>query len=158
MLDKRLDWTDYFIEITKLVAQRSSCLSRKVGAVIVKNNRILATGYNGSPSGLQNCCDKGYCLRQHSESGENLNECMAVHAELNAILQCAKMGVCCEDGTIYVTTYPCVNCMKAIIQSGIRKVIYIEEYNSPLTDKLVELSGIKCVKYKEKEKGEDINE
>ena len=145
----RISWNDYFMEICKLIAQRSSCLSRKVGAVIVKDNRILATGYNGSPSGLENCCDKVYCLRKGSKSGENLNECMAVHAELNAILQCAKMGVCCENATIYVTTYPCVNCMKAIIQSGIRKVVYIESYNSPLTDKLVELSGIKCIQYKE---------
>lgn len=145
----RLEWEEYFIKITKLVAERSSCLSRQVGAVIVKQNRILATGYNGSPSGVKNCCDEGTCLRKGSKSGENLNECMAVHAELNAILQCAKMGVCCEDATIYVTTYPCVNCMKAIIQSGIRKVVYIESYNSPLTDKLVELSGIKCIQYKE---------
>ena len=153
----RLEWEEYFIKITKLVAERSSCLSRQVGAVIVKDNRILATGYNGSPSGLENCCDEGSCLRKGSKSGENLNECMAVHAELNAILQCAKMGICCEDATLYVTTKPCASCMKAIIQSGIRKVVYIEDYDAPLTDKLVELSGIKCIQYKEN-KGEDINE
>lgn len=150
----RISWDEYFIKVTKLVAERSSCLSRQVGAVIVKQNRILATGYNGSPSGVKNCCDEGSCLREGSISGQNLNICMAVHAEMNAILQCAKIGVSCEDATLYVTTKPCANCMKAIIQSGIRKVVYIENYDSPLTDKLVELSGIKCIQYKEKNKGE----
>ena len=147
----RLSWNDYFMEICKLIAQRSSCLSRKVGAIIVKDNKILATGYNGSPIGLENCCDRGYCLRKGSKSGENLGTCMAVHAEENAILQCAKNGVSCEGATIYVTTYPCSNCMKSIIQSGIVEVIYLECYNSPLTDELVRLSGIKCKQY---QKGE----
>lgn len=150
----RIDWEEYFIEITKLVARRSSCLSRQVGAILVKGKRILATGYNGSPSKIENCMEKGRCLREGSKSGQNLNECMAVHAEMNAILQCAKLGVSCEDATLYVTTKPCVSCMKAIIQSGIIKVVYIEDYDSPLTDKLVELSGIKCIQYKEKNKGE----
>ena len=154
----RIEWEEYFIEITKLVAQRSSCLSRQVGAILVKQKRILATGYNGSPSKIENCIEKGGCLRKGSKSGENLNECMAVHAEMNAVLQCAKLGVSCEDATLYVTTKPCASCMKAIIQSGIIKVVYIEDYDSPLTDKLVELSGIKCIQYKEKKEGEDINE
>ena len=154
----RIEWSSYFIEITKLVAQRSSCLSRQVGAILVKGKRILATGYNGSPSKIENCMEKGECLRKGNKSGENLNECMAVHAEMNAILQCAKLGVSCEDATLYVTTKPCASCMKAIIQSGIIKVVYIEDYDSPLTDKLVELSGIKCIQYKEKKEGEDINE
>ena len=149
MNNKRIEWSSYFIEITKLVAQRSSCLSRQVGAILVKQKRILATGYNGSPSKIENCIEKGGCLREGSVSGQNLNTCMAVHAEMNAILQCAKIGVSCEDATLYVTTKPCANCMKAIIQSGIRKVVYIEDYDSPLTDKLVELSGIKCIQYKE---------
>lgn len=152
----RINWEEYFIEITKLVAQRSSCLSRQVGAILVKEKRILATGYNGSPSKIENCIERGGCLREGSVSGQNLNTCMAVHAEMNAILQCAKMGVCCEDATLYVTTYPCVNCMKAIIQSGIRKVVYIESYNSPLTDELVRLSGIECIKFENK--GENIDE
>ena len=149
MNNKRIEWSSYFIEITKLVAQRSSCLSRQVGAILVKQKRILATGYNGSPSKIENCIEKGGCLREDSISGQNLNTCMAVHAEMNAILQCAKIGVSCEDATLYVTTKPCASCMKAIIQSGIMKVVYIEDYDSPLTDKLVELSGIKCIQYKE---------
>ena len=105
----RINWEEYFIEITKLVAQRSSCLSRQVGAILVKEKRILATGYNGSPSKIENCIERGGCLREGSKSGENLNECMAVHAEMNAILQCAKIGVSCEDATLYVTTKPCAN-------------------------------------------------
>ena len=150
----RIEWEEYFIEITKLVAQRSSCLSRQVGAILVKQKRILATGYNGSPSKIENCIEKGGCLREGSISGQNLNTCMAVHAEMNAILQCAKIGVSCEDATFYVTTKPCASCMKAIIQSCIIKVVYIENYDSPLTDKLVELSGIKSIQNKEKNKGE----
>ena len=150
----RINWEEYFIEITRLVAQRSSCLSRQVGAILVKEKRILATGYNGSPSKIENCIERGGCLREGSVSGQNLNTCMAVHAEMNAILQCAKIGVSCEDATLYVTTKPCASCMKAIIQSGIIKVVYIEDYDSPLTDKLIELSGIKCIQYKEKNKGE----
>ena len=144
----RISWNEYFMSIAQLVAKRSSCLSRMVGAVIVKDNRILSSGYNGSPSGLGNCSEKGYCLREGCKSGENLNQCMAVHSEENAILQCAKIGVSCEGATIYVTTYPCSNCMKSIIQSGIVKVVYLEGYNSPLTDELVRLSGIECIQYK----------
>lgn len=144
----RLEWEEYFIKITKLVAERSSCLSRQVGAVIVKQNRILATGYNGSPSGVKNCCDEGSCLRKGSKSGENLNECMAVHAELNAILQMAKYGICCEDSVMYVTTFPCINCMKAIISSGIREIIYLEDYDAPLSKQLAELANIKLKQYK----------
>ncbi len=147
----RLEWEDYFIEITKLVAKRSDCYSRQVGAIIVKNNRILATGYNGSPSKMESCSERGYCIREDSKQGENLRMCYAIHAEMNCIIQCAKMGICCEDGTLYVTTKPCSDCMKCIIQSGIRKVVYINDYNSPLTDELVRLSGIKCEQYKKGE-------
>lgn len=146
----RIEWEEYFIEITKLVAQRSSCLSRQVGAILVKQKRILATGYNGSPSGVKNCCDEGSCLRKGSKSGENLNECMAVHAELNAILQMARYGISCEDAVLYVTTFPCINCMKAIINSGIREVVYLEDYDAPLSKQLAELSGIKIRKYEKR--------
>ena len=146
----RIEWEEYFIEITKLVAQRSSCLSRQVGAILVKEKRILATGYNGSPSKIENCIEKGGCLRKGSKSGENLNTCMAVHAEMNAILQMARYGISCEDAVLYVTTFPCVNCMKAIINSGIREVVYLEDYDAPLSKQLAELSGIKIRKYEER--------
>ena len=143
----RIDWDTYFMEIAKLVSKRSTCLRRQVGAVIVKNNRTLATGYNGSPSGLQNCCDKGYCLREKSKQGEDLDVCMAVHSETNAILQCSKHGISCEDAIIYVTTFPCIHCMKAIINAGIKEIIYLEDYNAPLSKQLATQSGIKIRKY-----------
>lgn len=144
---RRLTWEEYFMTVCLDIAKRSSCLSRQVGAVIVKDKRILATGYNGSPQGIEPCCDKGYCIRKESKSGENLDTCFAVHAEMNAILQCAKVGVSCEGATLYVTTFPCVNCMKAIINSGINTIIYLEDYEAPLSKKLASLRGIDCLKY-----------
>ena len=144
---RRLSWEEYFMTVTLDVAKRSSCLSRQVGAIIVKDKRILATGYNGSPKGINTCYDKGFCIRKNSESGQNLDTCYAVHSEMNAILQCAKNGVSCDGDTLYVTTFPCVNCMKAIINSGIVKVIYYEDYNAPLSKELAKLSGIELIDY-----------
>lgn len=146
---RRLTWEEYFMTVCLDIAKRSSCLSRQVGAVIIKDKRILATGYNGSPQGIETCYDKNYCIRKESKSGENLDNCFAVHAEMNAILQCAKVGTSCENATIYVTTFPCVNCMKAIINSGINKIIYLGDYDAPLSKELATLSGIKYFKYDE---------
>ena len=144
----RIDWDTYFMEMAKLVSQRAGCIRRKVGAVIVnKSNRVLATGYNSAPIGVTECCDKGYCLRENSKQGENLGECMSVHAEMNAILQCSKHGISCEDAIIYVTTFPCIHCMKAIINAGIKEIIYLEDYNAPLSKQLAAQSGIKVRKY-----------
>ena len=145
--NNRMSWDEYFCEIARLIAKRSTCLRRHVGAVIVKNNRILATGYNGSPSGLQNCCDRGYCLRQHSKQGEDLDVCFAIHGEMNAILQCSKYGISCEDAIIYVTTFPCIHCMKAIINAGIKEIVFLEDYNAPLSKQLAIQSEIKIRKY-----------
>ena len=147
VVNNRLSWDEYFIEILKIVSQRSSCLSRQVGAVIVKDNRILATGYNGSPSGVQSCYEKGYCIRKNSKSGENLNMCFATHAEENAILQCAKFGISCDGATIYITCFPCERCMKSIIQSGIKEVVYINDYNDEISKSLANLSQITIRRY-----------
>lgn len=144
----RIDWDSYFIEMTKLVAKRSGCNKRHVGAVIVKDNRVLATGYNSAPYGVQECCDKGFCLRQGSRQGENLGTCMAVHAEMNAILQCARLGIACDDAKIYITTHPCIHCLKAIINAGIKEVIYIDDYNDPISKQLAKECDIKIRKYK----------
>ena len=146
---RRLTCEEYFMTVCLDIAKRSSCLSRQVGAVIVKDKRILATGYNGSPQGIETCYDKGYCIRKESKSGENLDTCFAVHAEMNAILQCSRVGISCEGATLYVTTFPCINCMKAIINSGINTVIYLEDYDAPLSKKLASLRGINCLKYDE---------
>lgn len=143
----RISWDNYFIEMTKLVSQRSGCNKRHVGAVIVKNNRVLATGYNSAPYGVKECCDKGYCLRQGSHQGENLGTCMAVHAEMNAILQCAKLGIACNGAKIYITTHPCIHCLKAIINAGIEEIIYIDDYNDPVSKQLAEECNIKIRKF-----------
>lgn len=144
----RISWDNYFIEMTKLVSQRSGCNKRHVGAVIVKNNRVLATGYNSAPYGVKECCDKGHCLRSGSRQGENLGTCMAVHAEMNAILQCAKLGIACNGAKIYITTHPCIHCLKAIINAGIEEIIYIDDYNDPVSKQLAEECNIKIRKFK----------
>ena len=147
----RIDWDAYFIEITKLVALRSGCIRRKVGAIITKNNRILSTGYNASPTGVIDCINKGYCLREKAEQGEDLHQCMSVHAEANAITQCAKYGINIEGATLYVTTFCCINCMKLAINSGIKEIVYLDDYkNTELSKQLAEESGVKIRKYLQK--------
>lgn len=140
----RPDWDNYFMDITKLVAERSTCTRRKVGAVIVKDNRILTTGYNGVPSGLKHCADRG-CLRDDMKipSGERQELCMGVHAEQNAIIQAAKYGISLEGSTIYVTNQPCVTCIKMIINVGIVRVVYLNSYNDELSKHLWLEAGIK---------------
>ena len=120
---------EYFMEIAKVVAKRSTCLRQKVGAVIVKDKRILATGYNGAPSGLPHCFDIG-CLREQLNvpSGERQELCRGVHAEQNAIIQAAKFGISVEGATLYTTHCPCITCAKIIINAGIKKVVYGRKY------------------------------
>lgn len=148
----RISWDNYFIEMTMLVAQRAGCRKRSVGAVIVKDNRVLATGYNSAPYGVKECSDKGYCLRQGSHQGENLGTCMAVHAEMNAILQCAKLGIACNGAKIYITTHPCIHCLKAIINAGIEEIIYIDDYNDPISKQLAKECGIKIKQFEGEDK------
>jgi len=116
----RITQTKYYIEITKLVAKRSPCLSRQVGAVITKNDRIISTGYNGPLSKFPHCTK---CKRK--ESGKDLENCPALHAEVNALMYASDKG-----DTIYCTTRPCINCLKLIIASGIKNIIYLEKYLS----------------------------
>lgn len=148
---QRIDWDSYFIEITKLVAQRSGCLKRHVGAVLVKDNRIIATGYNSAPCGINECSTRGYCLRQGSSQGQNLETCYAIHAEQNALMQCCNQGISCNNAELYCTTKPCNFCMRLLINAGIKKIIYIDDYNDPLTDELAETCDIKLIKYMEGE-------
>ncbi len=145
---ERIDWDSYFIEITKLVAQRSGCLKRHVGAVLVKDNRIIATGYNSAPSGIQECYQRGECLRKGSHQGENLETCYAIHAEQNALMQCCKLGISCDGATLYCTTKPCNFCMRLLINAGVKIIIYIEDYNDNLTDKLALECGILMIQIK----------
>lgn len=139
-------WNYRYIGLAKEISNWSSCLRRKVGSIITVNNRIVSTGYNGAPSGIQSCKETGECLRRFVGSGESLEKCLAIHAEQNAIAQASRMGISIEDGEIYVTTFPCVNCMKQIIASGIKKIYYLEDYNSPFAKELAEKSNVETIK------------
>ena len=118
------------MSMAELASKRSTCLRRQVGAVIVRDNQVLATGYNGAPKGLPNCCDLEKCLRQEMgiPSGERQELCRAVHAENNAITQCAVNGVSCKGGTLYVTASPCIMCTKQLINAGIVRIVAKEMY------------------------------
>ncbi len=144
-------WDVRFMQMARLVASWSSCYqqNRQVGAVIVKDKRILTTGYNGAPSGLVSCKDKGECLRKklNIASGTRQEICYAVHAEQNAIVQAAKMGISVSGATIYVTHQPCSICTKIIINSGIKKVIYREGYPDDFSMQLFAEAGVEIVKF-----------
>ena len=149
---KRPSWDDYFMEMTKLTATRSSCLRRHVGAVLVKDTRVIATGYNGAPAGVTHCEVTG-CLRQklNVPSGERHELCRGLHAEQNAIIQAALYGVSTEGATIYCTTKPCSICTKMIINAKISKIVYEEYYNDSLADELLKDTDIRVLQY-QKEK------
>ncbi len=139
----RPTWDEYFMEITHLVAKRSTCLRRQVGAVLVKDKNILATGYNGAPSGVAHCLDVG-CLREQLQvpSGERHELCRGLHGEQNAIIQAAKHGTSIEGATLYTTTMPCVICTKMIINSGITRIVYEEGYADRLAGEMIAESGV----------------
>ena len=130
----RPSWNDYFMDIARLVATRSTCQRRKVGAVLVRDKRILATGYNGVPSGMKHCDAVG-CLREtlNIPSGERHELCRGVHAEQNAIIQAAKHGISIDGATLYCTHSPCLICAKMLVQAGIRKAFYLEGYEDSRT-------------------------
>lgn len=129
--------------ITRMVAKRSTCLRRQVGAVLVKDKRILATGYNGAPSGLPHCREVG-CIRKDSEvpSGMRHELCRGLHAEQNVIIQAAYHGVAIRDATLYCTNRPCAICSKMIINAGVRRIYYEEYYEDQLSDQLLEEAGV----------------
>ncbi len=132
--DLRPSWDSYFMEITRVVASRSTCLRRQVGAVIIKDKRILTTGYNGAPKGLAHCREVG-CIREANSvpSGERHELCRALHAEQNAILQAALYGISIGGATIYCTNHPCVLCAKMIINAGMKEVVIAASYPDELS-------------------------
>ena len=140
----RKSWDEYFMEIAEIVKTRSTCLRRQVGAVIVKDNRIITTGYNGAPSGLRHCTDIGGCERErlHIPSGQRHELCRALHAEQNAIIQAAKVGVSTEGATIYITLQPCVICAKMLVNAGITRIVHRGEYPDPLSQSILAEAGI----------------
>lgn len=142
----RPSWDEYFLDIIELIKKRSTCLRRQVGAIIVKDKRILATGYNGAPAGCTHCLDIG-CLREELgiPSGERHELCRAAHAEQNAIAQAARHGISVAGGTIYVTHQPCSMCAKIIINAGIKRIIYKGDYPDPLSLELLNEAGIELI-------------
>ncbi|MFN8546883.1 MAG: dCMP deaminase family protein [Candidatus Eisenbacteria bacterium] len=138
MADKRADWHQYFMQIARVVATRSTCDRKHVGAVVVRDRLILSTGYNGSIRGMPHCDEVGHMM----EDGH----CVAtVHAEVNALLQAAKNGVRIDDAEIYVTASPCWNCFKAVANGGIRRIYYGEFYRDDRIFRVAELLGIELV-------------
>lgn len=143
MADKRPSWDEYFMEIAHQVAQRSTCLRRKVGAVLVVDKRIIATGYNGGPSGLAHCLDIG-CLREQLgiPSGQQHELCRGIHAEQNAIIQAARYGLPMDGSVLYCTTQPCTQCTKMLLNAGVVEIVFAEGYPDGLAKDLLEESGI----------------
>ncbi len=141
--DPRPSWDAYFMDIASLVARRSTCLRRAVGAVIVKDKRILSTGYNGAPSGIAHCCETG-CLRERLSvpSGERHELCRGIHAEQNAIIQAAYHGVSIRDATLYCTNLPCSICAKMIINAGIRSIVYLSGYADAMSEEMLREAGV----------------
>ncbi len=142
-MSQRPSWDEYFMEMAELARQRSTCLRRHVGAVIVKDNRVIATGYNGVPRGIRHCEETG-CLRQQLNvpSGKMHELCRGLHAEQNAIIQAACMGSSIEGGTLYCTTQPCVICTKMIINAGIKRVVIKESYPDALAQEMAAEAGL----------------
>ncbi|HDN84403.1 MAG TPA: cytidine deaminase [Candidatus Aerophobetes bacterium] len=151
MTEKRPSWDEYFMQITQLVAKRSTCLRRKVGAILVRDKRILCTGYNGPPRGLAHCSEVG-CLRDKLgiPSGERQEICRGLHAEQNAIIQAALYGISIKDSILYCTHQPCITCSKMIINAGIKKIIFLGDYPDPLAREILKEAKIELIKYGEK--------
>ena len=144
-LVKRPTWDEYFMQMAELTAQRSTCLRRHVGAVIVQDKHVVATGYNGAPKGVAHCAEIGGCLREKMgiPSGERHELCRALHAEQNAIIQAARYGINISGACIYINTQPCVVCAKMLINAGITEIIYRNPYPDELAMEMLEESGIR---------------
>ena len=145
----RPDNDEYFMKMAFLVSKRSTCLRRRVGAVIVRDKHVISTGYNGSPRGTKHCEELG-CIRQQMNipSGTRHELCRGVHAEQNAITQAAYFGTSVANATIYTTTFPCSMCAKILINAGITEVVYADGYVDDLSKKLFAETNIKVREYK----------
>lgn len=146
---KRPSWDDYFMEICDVVKKRSTCLRRQVGAVLTQNNQIISTGYNGPPKGHPHCYELGGCLRDVLKvpSGQRFELSRAVHAEENAIAQAAENGISTKGAVLYCTTFPCVICMRMIVNAGVKKVVYKEYYPDEMSADIAKKSGVEVVQY-----------
>lgn len=146
-VNQRPSWDEYFLEMAKLVAKRSTCLRRSVGAVLVKGKRILATGYNGAPAGLKHCIDMG-CMRQKLKipSGERHELCRALHAEQNALIQASLYGISVAGSILYATNQPCVICAKMLINAGIKEIVIAAGYPDKMAADFLKQAKIKIRK------------
>ena len=138
MVKKRPDVDNYFMNIARVVSSRSTCLRRNVGSVIVRGKQIVSTGYNGSPQGMSHCIDIG-CAREGVPSGERSELCRGAHAEQNAINFAARYGISIEGSTVYTTHLPCSWCAKSILNAGIIRVVFFEDYPDPQSKELLSL-------------------
>ena len=145
---KRPSWDEYFLTITYDVAERATCIKRKVGSIIVKDHRILSSGYNGSPKGFSHCSEEN-CIRKQMDisSGHRHELCRGLHAEQNAIIQAAWHGVKIAGGTLYCTYQPCVICVKMMINAGIEKLVYTGAYPDELAAEMLKESKMEVVKH-----------
>ena len=145
--NERPSWDDYFMDITVLVAKRATCLRRAVGATIVKDRRVLATGYNGAPSNIRHCAEVG-CMREQMKvpSGERHELCRGIHAEQNAIIQAAYHGVSIKGATLFCTNLPCSICAKMIINAGITKIVYQSGYADFISSEMLAEAEVELVK------------
>lgn len=139
----RPSWDHYFMSIAEQVSGRSTCLRRYTGAVLVKDKRILSTGYNGVPSGLRHCEEAG-CLREQRgiASGSNHELCRGIHAEQNAVIQAAKHGTAIDGATVYCTHQPCVLCAKILLNAGVIDIVYRDSYPDPLSAEVLSEAGV----------------
>jgi dCMP deaminase len=144
---------EYFMKMAYLARERSTCLRRKVGAIMVKDARVLSTGYNGAPKGLPHCAEVG-CLREKRDvpSGQRHELCRGVHAEQNAVIQASVFGVSIRGGTLYVTNHPCSVCAKILLNADVAEIVYAEGYADELAQELLNESNIKIRKFSLKEK------
>lgn len=145
----RISKDEYFMKIAEVISKRSTCIKRKVGAVLVKNSHIISTGYNGAPSGLKHCTEET-CVRKNLKSGEKPELCRGVHAEINCIIQAALHGTSIQgETTLYCTTFPCMSCLKLIINSGVDQLVYKEGYamENHVKKDLLKESSIKIQKF-----------
>ncbi len=150
---KKQKWDKRFMDVAKLVSSWSTCVreGRQVGSIIVRDKRIIATGYNGAPAGVLSCAEKGFCMRDRMgiESGTRHEFCYATHAEQNALVQAAKLGISVEGATIYITHQPCVICTKLLINAGIKRIVYGYNYPDDFSIQILKEAGIEleCLPY-----------
>jgi len=148
-MEKRISWDEYFLKLAILVAERSTCLRHHIGAIIVRNKRVLTTGYNGAVSGMKDCNDLG-CIRDELKipSGTRHEICRAIHAEQNAIIQAGTNGINIQSADIYITQTPCIICAKMIANAGIKRIVTYKNYSDKNSLLLLKKKGIKITKIK----------